>query len=131
MHISARSLYNRIYENYHHNRRKASNDVSELPEVLSLLGNLKGKRILDMGCGLGIHAKQFLDLGAIVTGYDASEKMLQLAQEYCEGRGTFFRATHEDVRFSGGAFDICNASLTINYSKDIEIIFKKVHAWLR
>lgn len=128
---SARSLYNDIAQKYHDNRGKASNDITELPTVLKLLGDIRGKAILDMGCGLGKHAREFIKRGAVVTGYDASEKMVKLAQNYCKGKGHFFRATHETVKFEPHSFDICNASLSINYSNDLETIFKSVYKWLK
>lgn len=77
---SARSLYNFVYKKYHDNRDKATNDVSELPTVLKLQGNLKGKKLLDIGCGFGRHSKEFIKRGAIVTGFDSSEKMISLTK---------------------------------------------------
>ncbi|NTU47104.1 class I SAM-dependent methyltransferase [Candidatus Roizmanbacteria bacterium] len=128
---SARSLYNNIANKYHDNRSKATNDVTELPTVLYLLGDLKNKQLLDMGCGLGKHAKEFVKRGAIVTGYDTSEKMVKLSQEYCSGKGTFLRATHESVSFGFNSFDVVNASYTIGYSNKLDLIFSKVHSWLK
>jgi len=128
---TARSLYNDIGQKYHDNREKASNDVTELPTTLELLGDLRGKNILDMGCVLGKHAKAFIKLGGTVTGYDASEKMIKLAQEYCHGKGIFIRSTHETASYEPNSFDICNASFSINYSKDLDVIFSNVHSWLK
>ncbi len=128
---SARTLYNHIGQKYHDNRKNASNDVTELPTVLKLLGGLKGKQILDMGCGLGKHSKEFLKRGATVTGYDASEKMIQLTKSYCQNKGNFFRATHESVTFPLKSFDICVASFSLNYCKNLDDIFTKVTSWLR
>ena len=132
-HRTARSLYNDVYKKYKDNRKKASNDITELPAVLNLLGDITNKTILDMGCGLGKHAKEFIRRGAIVTGYDASERMVKLASKYCKNEGTFFRATHDVVIFEPNSFDIVNASLSINYSnkRELEIIFRNVHKWLK
>lgn len=128
---TARSLYNHISQKYHDNRNRASNDVTELPATLNLLGDLKHKKILDMGCGLGKHAKEFIKRGGIVTGYDASEKMIKLAKKYCKGKGSFFRSTHETATLESNSFDICNASFSINYSKNLDPIFKNVWLWLK
>lgn len=128
---TARLLYNRIGKKYKDNRKKASNDVTELPVVLDLVGDVNGKRLLDMGCGLGGHAKEFIKRGATVIGYDASEEMVRMAREYCDEKGDFFQATHESVMFEADTFDVCNASYSINYLKNPEIIFKKVSLWLK
>ena len=41
---------------------------------------LKGKTVLDVGCGGGILSESMASLGATVTGIDLSEKALQVAQ---------------------------------------------------
>lgn len=130
-HQTARALYNAIFEKYRDNREKAPNDLTELPTVLRMVGVIRGKDVLDMGCGLGKHVKEFLKRGARVTGYDASERMVELTKEYCEGRGEFFRSENETVSFKPGSFDVVNASLTLNYSKKPAVILKKVARWLK
>lgn len=36
------------------------NDILETPAILSLIGDVKGKRILDIGCGFGKQMQLFL-----------------------------------------------------------------------
>lgn len=43
-------------------------------------GNLLGKKILDVGCGGGILAESMAKCGAIVTGIDMAENVLQAAK---------------------------------------------------
>src|SRR3989344_254034 len=128
---SPRSLYNHISEKYSINRGKASNDLTELPAALNLLGDLQNKKVLDMGCGLGKHAYEFIKRGAKVTGYDASEKMVELTKKYCGDKGSFFTDTHEKVSFKPESFDCINASYTLGYSNKLPLIFEKVKKWLR
>lgn len=127
----AKKLYDHISEQYHKNRNKASNDVTELPAVLNLLGDINNKSILDLGCGTGKHAKAFLEKNAKVTGYDISEKMINICREYCQNKGNFFIASHEDVDFNQNSFDICNASFTLNYVENLDNIFFKIKKWLK
>ncbi|CAG0955953.1 putative methyltransferase YcgJ [Anaerolineales bacterium] len=47
--------------------------------VLDLLGDLKGKKILDLGCGEGYLSREMTLRGALVKGIDGSEKMIKLA----------------------------------------------------
>jgi trans-aconitate methyltransferase len=55
--------------------------VSELgAPVLDLLNPQPGERILDLGCGDGALTAKIAQTGAIVTGVDASEDMVQAAQ---------------------------------------------------
>ena len=51
------------------------------PVLLQLLGNVKGKKILDAGCGEGYLSRLLAKQGAFVTGIDFSEEMLAIAQE--------------------------------------------------
>lgn len=53
------------------------NDVIETPIITSMLPDLKGKKVLDIGCGMGQHARQYAQMGAAsVLGTDISEKCL-------------------------------------------------------
>jgi SAM-dependent methyltransferase len=51
------------------------------------LGDLTGKRVLDLGCGLGEASAHFADRGAIVTATDLSPGMLEVAVKVCALRG--------------------------------------------
>jgi len=49
------------------------------PHVQAFAESLDGKRIIDIGCGPGIHARQFAALGLEVVAIDYSEAMIQAA----------------------------------------------------
>ena len=51
-----------------------------LAHVEKKTGGIKGKKILDVGCGGGIFAESMAVRGASVTGIDLSEKPLKVAQ---------------------------------------------------
>ncbi len=51
---------------------------------LRLLGDLRGKRVLDLGCGTGSGAIAFAQQGAIVIALDASESRLAHARARAE-----------------------------------------------
>ncbi|MEN6325121.1 MAG: class I SAM-dependent methyltransferase [Syntrophomonas sp.] len=50
-----------------------------IPETLKILGDIKGKRILDLGCGEGGYSRLFASEGAIVTGVDYSKSLINEA----------------------------------------------------
>ena len=60
---------------------------------------LEGKKVLDVGCGGGILAQALGELGAEVTGIDASEKTIGVAKSYSElikSDVKFFQQTIEE-----------------------------------
>ncbi len=128
---SVEQLYDEIGRTYSANKSLAISDYTELPTMLALAGNVRRKAVLDVGCGPGRHACALLDAGARVTGIDISEEMLQAAQARCGGRGHFFQADFERVKFPRASFDLINASLCLMYSPALNPVFKNFRAWLR
>jgi SAM-dependent methyltransferase len=55
------------------------------PAVLALLGDVRGRRVLDLGCGPGLYAEALLAAGAEVVGCDASSRMVELARQRSGG----------------------------------------------
>jgi predicted TPR repeat methyltransferase len=50
----------------------------ERPAMLSLAGDVDGRRILDVGCGAGPLSAALRDRGATMAGFDLSEAMIEL-----------------------------------------------------
>jgi ubiquinone/menaquinone biosynthesis C-methylase UbiE len=55
--------------------------------ALSQLGNLKGKRILDLGCGMGDASLYFASQGAKVYSIDISPEMIKLVKKVTAKKG--------------------------------------------
>ncbi|MGO9658137.1 MAG: class I SAM-dependent methyltransferase [Acidimicrobiales bacterium] len=95
------------------------NAYYERPAVLSLAGNVKGRRVLDAGCGSGPLFAALRDRGALVTGVDRSAHMLELARRRL---GTDASLQVADLAgplpFSDGAFDDVVASLVLHHLQD-------------
>jgi len=95
-----------------HSRRK---------KVLSLVGNLKGKQILDVGCGSGIFMIDFIEMGAKVIGVDYSNKMLDLAKKELlkskipASRFQLKKANAVSLPFKDKKFDVILASGLTDY----------------
>jgi 2-polyprenyl-3-methyl-5-hydroxy-6-metoxy-1,4-benzoquinol methylase len=72
----------------------------------------KGKRVLEVGCGLGTESTNFARAGAILTAVDLSEKSLELAKKRFEVfglEGSFYQANAEEltkVLPEGSKFDL-------------------------
>lgn len=71
-----------FYDSRHGN---AGNDWHRnlvLPTTVKLLGDVRGKRGIDLCCGSGVLVRQLVELGAQVVGADQSETFLSRAHQY-------------------------------------------------
>jgi SAM-dependent methyltransferase len=89
------------------------------PAILDLAGDVAGRRILDAGCGAGPLAAALRDRGAVVTGFDSSAKMLELARvRLGEGPALHLADLSGPLPFADGEFDDIVASLVLHYLED-------------
>jgi len=95
------------------------NAYYERPATLALAGDVAGRRILDAGCGSGPLFATLRDRGAIVTGFDKSAKMLEIARRRL-GDDADLRVADlsRPLPFPDGAFDDVIASLVLHYLED-------------
>jgi SAM-dependent methyltransferase len=72
-----------------------------------VLGLERGGTILDVGCGLGMHAVELSERGYLVVGLDLSLAMLSRAGDEAQDRGLKINFLHGDMREMAfeGAFD--------------------------
>ncbi|MBN1654807.1 MAG: methyltransferase domain-containing protein [Deltaproteobacteria bacterium] len=75
--------------------------------ILESLGLERGSTILDVGCGLGLHAVELTVRGYLVVGLDLSLPMVTRAAEEAQYRGLKINFLHADIRQIefDGAFD--------------------------
>jgi len=73
-----------------------------------MLGSLKGKRVLDVGCGTGRGVVDFADEATLTVGTDASLDMLSFAAKKASGsRGCCFSASYaQELPFRSESFDV-------------------------
>lgn len=105
------------------------NDLLETPILLSMIPDVKGKAVLDIGCGMGQHAKQYSDMGAkTVLGIDISEKMLRYARENNSAKNiVYMRMAMEDLDELDEKFDLVTSSLVFDYIEDFDDLLKKIY----
>ena len=80
------------------------NEIVEKPTMLSLLPDLQGKKLLDLGCGTGGHLQLYLERDAAsVVGTDLSAKMVEQAEQELQKcgqfSGSFFVISATDGKF--------------------------------
>jgi|SRR3989344_6152457 len=90
----------------------------QYPGLIGLLGNVKGKKILDIGCGNGFFSSMIAKKGAKIVGFDASEKQIELAiqnEKKMKLEMEFFCS--DQFKFSyPGKFDLAFSNMVIFYA---------------
>jgi 2-polyprenyl-3-methyl-5-hydroxy-6-metoxy-1,4-benzoquinol methylase len=92
----------------------------EHESFLQLLGDVSGRRVLDLGCGGGQLAFHLAEAGASeVVGIDASARMLEVARtQFAHTRVIYRQAAMEEAEFSIREFDVVVSSLAFHYVQD-------------
>ncbi len=105
-------------------------DSFERDVVMKLLGNLSGKKVLDLGCGTGRLIGHLLELGATVVACDVSEEMMKIAKRKFN-RVEFFLADAEELPFENSSFDLVIASFLVVHLQNPSFAFKEVYRVLK
>ena len=101
------------------NETNLINAYYERPAILALAGDVTGRRILDAGCGSGPLFAALRDRGAIVTGFDKSAGMLELARLRLGVDADLQVADlGRPLPFPDDTFDDVIASLVLHYLED-------------
>lgn len=116
--------YEKMAEYYFRNiDTKPFNAYYERPATLSLLPEVKGKRVLDAGCAAGWYSDWLLKHGASVIAVDFSPNMIEMTKRRIGNNAAIIRADLNDPLsfIEDQSVDIILSSLTLHYVKNWEI----------
>jgi ubiquinone/menaquinone biosynthesis C-methylase UbiE len=101
------------------NENNLFNAYYERPEMLRLVGDVAGLEILDAGCGSGPLMEALRAKGAVVSGFDLSSAMVELARERL-GEDADVRVADlgAPLPYPDDRFDLVVASLSLHYVED-------------
>lgn len=96
----------------------------EGPLFRAAVGDARGLRVLDLGCGTGRHALWLEASGADVTAVDFSEGMLAEARRKPGAKGVRWleHDLHRPLPF-GGEFDLVVSGLVLEHIADLKAFF--------
>lgn len=124
----------RFFEQYSHMSRSMMGlkGAGEWHALSSILPDMTGKCMLDLGCGYGWHCKYAVEHGATnVVGVDLSAKMVQKAQQInADPRIDYRVVAIEDFDYATQRFDVVLSSLTFHYISSFDRICKDVNRCL-
>lgn len=109
---------------------KPHNAFYDRPAIFSLWPDVRGMRVLDIGCGPGAYAEALVARGATVVACDMSDRMLARAAERL---ATSIEAGQVELRccdltkpltdYATAEFDLVNAALCLDYIEDWRALF--------
>ena len=102
---------------------------------LRLLGDLKGKRVLELGCGGAQCSIAFAKQGASAIGVDFSAEQLSYARKLCEQEGVKVELRLGDLAdlafLRGDSIDLVFSAYAFGYVEDLGRVFRQVHRVLK
>ena len=102
--------------------------------ILSQMGEMKGRRLLDVGSGLGESSVYFALQGARVTMADISPGMVQTGQAIAKKYGVEVEgivSSAEELDVPAESYDLVYIANTIHHVQDRELLFQKIHRALK
>jgi len=98
---------------------------------LRLLGELKGKRVLELGCGGAQCSIAFAKQGASAIGVDYSAEQIAFARRLAEHEGVKVDLRQGDLAdlafLRGDSIDLVFSAGALNFVEDLGRVFRQVH----
>lgn len=114
-------VYDRFAEAYaRHSELSPANAFYDRPAILSMIGDVEGKRVLELGCAAGVLSEQLVDRGAELVGLDRKPELVELARRRL-GHRARFEVADLSVPLNGAVpdrVDLVVASLVLHYIED-------------
>jgi SAM-dependent methyltransferase len=100
-----------------------------------LLGDLKGRRVLELGCGGAQNSIAFVRQGATAVGVDFSAEQLAFARRLCESEEIKVELREGDLAdlafLRADSFDLVFSSYAFGFVDDLNRVFRQVHRVLK
>jgi SAM-dependent methyltransferase len=90
------------------------------PVLWQFAGDVRGKRVLDAGCGTGYLTRQLHDRGARVTGVDLAERMVAIARADHPGLDFRVDSCTDLATLADGQFDLVVANYVLMDTPDLD-----------
>jgi ubiquinone/menaquinone biosynthesis C-methylase UbiE len=94
----------------------------------------KGKKVLEIGVGIGIDAKQFAQNGAIFTGIDLTPNAVKISKKLFKMynlKGDFSVADAENLPFEDNFFDVVYSCGVLHHTPNTKETIKEVYRVLK
>jgi ubiquinone/menaquinone biosynthesis C-methylase UbiE len=109
------------YDNWYATPLGAYADELENALIFRHAGSVRGKTVLDAGCGTGVYSIRLSEVGADVTAVDVSEKMLDTAHRKAEQRNQYVWFENADMQhlpYEDHTFDLVVSITSLEFAAD-------------
>ncbi len=105
--------------------------VLERRFAISRLDPQADERLLDAGCGTGVHLIEMANRGALPVGVDFSVRMLEVARGHAPEIPLVAADISKPLPFGYASFDAVLCSLVSEHIADLGLFFSEIHRVLR
>jgi ubiquinone biosynthesis O-methyltransferase len=123
-----------VYARWRASEIGATTERLERSLIREFVGDVSGRRVLDIGCGDGELAVELAKCGATMTGIDASTTMIDAARARAKKHNVdidFQVAIAERLPFPAEQFDVVTAITILCFVEDAEPVFREIARVLR
>lgn len=114
-------------------RQASPNNILEKPVLLELIGEVKEKKVLDLGCGDAEIGNELLEAGcSFYEGIDGSVNMVRKAQQTLTSKNSRIHlASMEEWDFPSNSYDLVISRLALHYLGDLQKVVQQIHRSIR
>ncbi len=115
----------RAYEQWAKRSEIQRTETLEQRLMMDMLDPMRGKSVLEIGCGSGSSLIPFIEKGLVVTGIDPSPYMLDIAGHRVGHRADLHRGSGEDLPFEDNSFHYVCLNATLEFVEDYEAVIEE------
>ena len=135
MSLSLKDGWDRISESYQHRGGIPTDDVYwgdfvTTESQLKILGDIRGKRVLEIGCGGAQNSIALSKWGAKAFGVDLSRKQIQYGNRIMRNENakvSLLVCNMERIPFKDESFDIVTTAVSLHYAPDLNAVFAEAN----
>lgn len=122
MPISVWDTYASLYDEVQGETGDVAHELVYDPLISQLIGDVRGKRALDAGCGNGCWSRRLASRAKSVVGIDSSEALIRIAQTKDNPDNVRYevRDLTGELGLEEGSFDLVLSSMVLHYIPSIE-----------
>jgi ubiquinone/menaquinone biosynthesis C-methylase UbiE len=115
----------RAYEQWSNQPEIKRVEVSELRLMMEMLRPMRGKTVLEVGCGCGNALIPFIEKGLLVSGIDPSPYMLDIAHRNLGNRVDLYRGSGEDLPFEDNSYNYVCLNTSLEFVENHEAVIEE------